>query len=195
MLERNDSHLGEEQIERYSLGEVSEGEAASWEEHLLLCETCRRLVEQSDAYATAMGRAAALLRAESKKPSGFRLPRIVPVLACAALILFAGLLWRPAWFSTQPPVPVAVALTVTRGPALAVTAPAGAPLRIEPDLTGLPPWPSYRLEMVDSVGNSVWTGFYPAGNLTRRMPRGVYYVRVYSLSGELYREYAMRVER
>jgi anti-sigma factor RsiW len=57
-----DRHFDEEEIERYSRGDVHEGELGRFEEHLLICETCRRRVAQSDVYIGAMRRAAAELR-------------------------------------------------------------------------------------------------------------------------------------
>ena len=64
------SHLGGEEIERYSLGEMSEEELACCEEHLLVCDACRREVAESDAYVEAMRKAAAQLRSGSKKAGG-----------------------------------------------------------------------------------------------------------------------------
>ena len=62
------SHLGGEEIERYSLGEMSEEELARWEEHLLICDSCQRQVAASDAYVAAMRSAAAELRRVPAKP-------------------------------------------------------------------------------------------------------------------------------
>jgi anti-sigma factor RsiW len=63
-------HLGGEDAERYSLGEMPEEELARSEEHLLICDACRRLVTDSDAYVAAMRKAAAKLRRKSKKEGG-----------------------------------------------------------------------------------------------------------------------------
>jgi anti-sigma factor RsiW len=63
-------HLNGEEAERYSLGAMSEEEAAHWEEHLLVCETCRREVAASDAYVAAMRAAAKKLRKGTKKARG-----------------------------------------------------------------------------------------------------------------------------
>jgi hypothetical protein len=60
-------HLGGEEAERYSLGAMSEEEVARWEEHLLVCEPCRREVAASDAYVAAMRTAAKELRKGTKK--------------------------------------------------------------------------------------------------------------------------------
>lgn len=72
MAERSHSHLGGEQVERYSLGEMSEEELAGWDEHLLICDPCRRQIAASDEYVAAMRKAAAQLRRGTGKPSGGR---------------------------------------------------------------------------------------------------------------------------
>jgi hypothetical protein len=62
-------HLNSEEIELYSRGTVSEVESASFEEHLLLCERCRQLVEESDTYVAAIRAAAKQLEpADDTKP-------------------------------------------------------------------------------------------------------------------------------
>ncbi|HMD71556.1 MAG TPA: hypothetical protein VKF41_09445 [Bryobacteraceae bacterium] len=55
-------HMDAEEIESYSLGSLSEGEAAPFHEHLLICGQCRKKVEASDAYVAAMRGAARLIR-------------------------------------------------------------------------------------------------------------------------------------
>jgi hypothetical protein len=62
-------HAGGEEAERYSLGEMSEEELTRCEEHLLICDPCRRRVTENDAYVAAM-REAAQLRRGKKKPDG-----------------------------------------------------------------------------------------------------------------------------
>jgi anti-sigma factor RsiW len=46
--------IGEEALERYSLGRLTEDEAGPVEEHLLICASCRKRLEQLDAYHRAM---------------------------------------------------------------------------------------------------------------------------------------------
>jgi len=55
-------HMNAEEIEKYSLGGLSEEQAAPFDEHLLLCEVCRKSVEASDAYVAAMRGAARQVR-------------------------------------------------------------------------------------------------------------------------------------
>jgi anti-sigma factor RsiW len=55
-------HMDPDEIERYSLGDLSEEKAAAFDEHLLLCGACRTNVEVWDAYVAAMRGAASQIR-------------------------------------------------------------------------------------------------------------------------------------
>jgi anti-sigma factor RsiW len=52
-------HFDDDEAERYSLGTISKDEQPALEEHLLICESCRRRVAESDQYVAAMRSAAA----------------------------------------------------------------------------------------------------------------------------------------
>ena len=47
-------HLNDAEIERYSMESGGEEDQALWEEHLMVCEECQGLVEESDSYVKAM---------------------------------------------------------------------------------------------------------------------------------------------
>jgi hypothetical protein len=79
-----------------------------------------------------------------------------------------------------------------RGP-VGATVPAGSPLALQPDLTGLPEASYYRLEMVDAVGNPVWSGTTKQTGAPA-LKAGEYYVRVYSPEGKLLREYGLQAQ-
>ncbi len=175
-------HLTEEEVERYSLGESVEPELASVEEHLLVCAACRERVEASEVYVRSMRRAAAAERRPRARAAGWTF-----ALAFAAVLLLGVLLIR-----RNSPAPVAVTLVATRGAAIAAQAPAGVPLTLRPDLAGLPPAASYSLEMVDRSGKRVWSGTFP-GAPAASAPAGTYFVRLYSPSGTLLREYGLEV--
>ena len=53
------SHQGDDQLELYALGRLSEPEQAVIEEHLLICEACRQRLDDVEAYAKAMRQAIA----------------------------------------------------------------------------------------------------------------------------------------
>ena len=178
----SNGHLGEEEIERYSLAACTEPELSRVEEHLLLCSLCRERVAAVDIYADAMRHAAARLRTEEK-----RVPRWAGMafLLAAACVMATVLLIR-----AQSPAPFVVALAATRGPGINAEAPSGVPLALHLDLSGLPSGSSYRLEMVDQTGKQVWTGTFP-GPPANPSPAGLYFVRLYSPSGHLLREYGL----
>ena len=183
-------HLDDGEIERYSMGRCSGAELDRCDEHLLICEHCRRQVEEADAFAGAMRGAAAQGRERPRiRRDWFRLPRLVPVFAAAALLTIA-------WFGAQrlvpTPPPATILLTASRGTGTQIQAPSATPLAFQPDLTGLPFWPSYRLEVVDAAGARLWQGAYP-GPATPKMPPGACFVRLYSPYGELYREYGLEI--
>ena len=67
MAAESDRHFDGEASERYSMGTLSGEEAEQIEEHLLICEACRRLVAESDTYVAAMRHAAAQVRRTKTK--------------------------------------------------------------------------------------------------------------------------------
>lgn len=158
------------------------------EEHLLVCEACRAAVEEAAAFVTAIRDAAGQLRREQTHAR--RVRPAWAALAAAVLLLGAGAALR--WARPGPSVPgIVVRLEAMRG-ALAVKAPAGKPLEIRPDTTGLPVPPPYRMEIVTDAGRRVWSG--ATGVQVPPLTPGVYFARVYSTSGSLLREYGLQVE-
>ncbi|MDR3699393.1 MAG: hypothetical protein P4L56_07140 [Candidatus Sulfopaludibacter sp.] len=179
-----EGHLVEEEIERYSLAASAEPELSQVEEHLLLCASCRKKVETSDVYVNSMRRAAAQIRAEEK-----RAPRWAGMaFLLAAAVLLAGVIL----IRSNATAPFAVSLAVTRGVGINAQAPAGVPLALQLDVTGLPAAASYRVEMVDRAGKQVWTGTFP-GRPAKPLPAGIYFVRLYSPAGDLLREYGLEI--
>jgi len=195
-----DRHMGEDEIERYSLGCISEEEAAKIEEHLLVCESCQKRVTDSDAYVSAIRSAAAHpsrpWSQQKSRPMFFMRP--LPVLAALAVVLVAGAVGlRVTNRQTAAPAFV-VGLEATRGAPIEARAPAGRPLALQLDLAGLRAEPSYQVEMVDGQGNQVWKGTVAAqeSKATAAVPKtsaGPYFVRVYTVSGELLREYGLEI--
>ena len=61
-------HFDEETAEKYSMGRLSARKSAEIEKHLLICESCRQGVAESDAYVAAMRHAAAKLRKMELRP-------------------------------------------------------------------------------------------------------------------------------
>ena len=58
-------HLSQDLIERYAMGKLSEQDEGPVEEHLLLCESCRRQVEEMDDFLRGFRLATARLDSSS----------------------------------------------------------------------------------------------------------------------------------
>jgi hypothetical protein len=186
-------HLSGEQVEEYCLGRCAETERDLWDEHLLVCSACREQVEGNDAWVAAVRQAAVRLEERPRDiRRWFSVPRLVPVFAALVVLVAIGLVWMRGGLTGGNSAPVAVLLTATRGPGVEIQAPASRPLALTPNLTGLPELPSYRLEVVDANGKRMWQGLYP-GPAAPALRPGLYFVRLYSTAGELYREYGLEV--
>jgi hypothetical protein len=195
VMEQNE-HLGEDQLESYSIGNLAEPDAVCLEEHVLICETCQDRLAGSDSRVRAIRRAALKrIQVPERGWAAWSLTRLAPVLAALVLIVASGVALR---FSRQSAVaPLAVALEATRGPAVSARVPALRPLLLEPGLEGLRPLDRYHLEIVDRVGNEVWRADcapVPGRTSTVFMPGlspGAYFVRLYDDSRTLLREFAV----
>ena len=187
-----DSHLDQEQAERYSMGALSEQEEAHCEEHLLVCETCRRQVLASDQYVASMKTASASAEWQARRESRPGWLVIKPVWALAAAIIIAATVFL---FRSAPAAPpFALELSAMRGTQPGAVAPAGRELSIHADLSGLPQAGNYRLELLDAGGRSLWSGPYLAtGVIARGQHEGYYLVRLTNTRGELLREYGLQL--
>ncbi len=196
MAAEGNPHLDEEQLETYSMGNTTEEEVSRVEQHLLICERCRKQLEETDAFVFSMHHASRRLRAgQQRERWSWVFPRFAPILAAALAVLIVSAAWRV--LHTTSAAPVAVILAATRGD-VGAPAPAGHPLALKPDLEGLPVLPVYRLEVVDHVGSMVYQGSLQAaatqgGAAVSPLQSGLYFVRVSSPAGELLREYALAV--
>jgi hypothetical protein len=195
-----DRHMDDEEIERYSMGSMSEEAIAPFEEHLLICEPCQGRLARTDAYVSAMRQGSGRLRAAPLKRglSWLHFPRLVPALAAVAIAVVAGVLWIGRVDSGEA-LPFALDLEATRGAAIEAQAPAGRWLLLRLDLANLPASSWYRLEMVDRFGGRIRQAIVPAQGSKAAFkipatPPGIYFVRVYGPPGELVREYGFEVQ-
>jgi hypothetical protein len=190
-------HMDAEVLERFAEGRAADDEAARVEEHLLLCDLCRQKLAQFDSFVASMRTAAAGLRAEPPPRRAWWTPaRLIPALAGLALLALGATLISK--FNVVPQAPVAIGLTATRGAGIEAHVPVGRALALTPDLTALPDAPAYRLEVVDEKGSVTWQGRYAPGKGAAAVPgqrAGTHFVRIYTLSGELLREYGLEVNR
>jgi hypothetical protein len=197
-LPTKNQHVGEADLESYSMRALSPEASARVEEHLLICETCRGRLVEADEYVAAMKDAARDLPRQEPAPEPWRWrwPHLIPAFAAVALITIAVVALPLNRHAT--PAPFAVSLQTMRGPQTQAHAPSRRPLALELDLTGLAASPSYRIEMVDQSGNRVWQGAIanPVGAASVTVPpqkRGTYFVRVALPSGETLREYGLEI--
>ena len=201
MVRHPNRHLDEADIEKYSMGDLRELEVAAFEEHLLICERCQQLLVETDDYVASMKGAAAhwrqrqgLGRTESVRWKALRV--FAGVAAIAVLVIVIG--WWSGNSDVTGSAPFAVNLQATRGAAIAAYAPAGTWLLVRLDLAGLPNLPSYRLEMVNSAGTVIWHGSATAvdAKAESKIPgtgAGIYFIRVYTPSGEALREFGLKI--
>jgi hypothetical protein len=194
-------HASDEVLERYSMGCLAAPDLAEFEEHLLVCETCQDRLAREDSIRQHV-RTAGVVLARPRAAIQWRLPKLAWGLGLAAVVclgVFALSEWRSLHRSAQPPA--VILLQTSRGtenPSLAA-APAGKPLILVLDLTDLPQFPEYALEIVDAGGHPTFQsrGSPQTNKLQAMLPcglaAGAYFVRVNTLGGELLREYALTV--
>lgn len=203
-LDQN-THAVDEVLESYALGTLAEPSLEELEEHLLICARCRERLADTHAYVAAMRSAATGLAQsdESRKlfwarASGWMTFRRLGWAMAIVSLMLAGtalrLLLRPA----QSLQPVSILLETTRGSELQ-RAPTGRPIDLSLDLRGLPAFPDYQMEMVDAGGglldqSAVGPQGQVATRISKRLRPGSYFIRLYSPSRELLREYGLQIE-
>lgn len=200
-------HPPEEVLERYSMDHsaalLSEEEREQVEEHLFLCESCRKQLDECDQWVALMKAAAAPVThgtAFGSPPFWQRWWRAVnefgswPALA-GGLAMVVAVLWvAPSAFSPGVGSGVSsVSLSAMRGNDLRVRVQAGAALELkveDADVAGS------SVLVVDAAGRQVWSGALQ-GNVARvpTLKKGAYWVRLMARgSGEQIKEYGLLVE-
>lgn len=195
-------HATDEVLERYSMDCLAGPELAEFEEHLLVCESCQDRLAREDRIRHRVRYGAAALQ-QPRAAARWRLRKLAWAsgLVAAGLAICAGSAWQFLRRSTAPPA--MILLRTTRGteyPTLAA-APAGQPLTLVLDLTGLRLSSEYTLEIVDAGGHPAFQSSAAAqGNklqvaLAKGLAAGDYFVRVYAPNRELLREYALTAQK
>jgi hypothetical protein len=198
------SHIEETELEQYSMGTLSEVNLEAFEEHLLACFSCQDRLLEMEAYVNAMRSASPKLR-KARRPfwaTAFQWPR--PAWGVAFAVGMVALAVVRVWIVAPPTQAqiASVALLSSRGiEGLATTmAPAGKLLSLTVDLTELPAFPSYRMEIVGATGKPMWEAVARPEGLsltqptTKGLAAGQYYVRLYSPGGALLREFSLGIE-
>jgi hypothetical protein len=193
-------HVEEEMLERYCMHRTGEEEAAQIEEHLLVCDRCRQRVDETGTFVRAMKTGAGQSRdlpasAGGRWRSWFAVPPRVAWAFAGTGAVVAGLFLMRVVPGRDSGAVAAVVLQSTRGESTPGQVPANRPMRLQPDLSGLPPFDTYVLQMVNASGATIWEGnFHPgAGALVAGQKAGSYFVRLYSPSRQLLREYPVRL--
>jgi hypothetical protein len=196
----NDFHGTEDQLELYARGRLPESELPVLEEHLMICTDCREKLDEIGDFALGMQEASSKAAAPQTKRvewglgSFFRRPAFAMGLAFVALIVVMGLLanGRPRFAPSA-----SLQLTATRGemPVTVAARQFDVTLSDGPREGG-----PFKVEVLTATGASAWSGLAesgPAGvefKLTQRLTQGDYFVRVFSVSGKMLREYGFRVK-
>ena len=196
-------HLDETELEQYSMGTLPEPQLPPFEEHFLACESCQDRLLEMETYVNAVRSVSPKLREtpRSRWVELFAWPRPVWVAAAAmvAVALLVGRNWTP--LPVRGPEIAIVLLQASRGIEGLTSAKALArqPLSLQIDLTEIPGYASYRLEIVDSRGRPESVSVVTPRNgkivqpLIAGLPAGRYYVRLYTPGGELLREFGLQV--
>ena len=195
-----ETHPDETVLELYCMEKLDGPKLEAFEEHVLLCEGCQDRVTATDSYLLAMK--AALSRPAEKTLAErwdiqrfFQMPAPVWATAAVAVAGVGGFLVTRNL--TTPTVPVAIALTATRGGSTPVAIPSG-PLDLDLDARDLAPSGAYRVQLVDGSGIEVWSSSSNASNghvhalIKQRLTPGQYYVRIADPTGAQ-REFALRL--
>src|SRR5438552_18331838 len=109
MARELNSHLDDGDIEKYSMGGPRDSEAASLEEHLLICEHCQQRLAESDVYVADMRGAAAHLDTRQKVAQDaserprWNWLRLIPALAGVALLVIVIGWWSGGSDLSGPP--------------------------------------------------------------------------------------------
>jgi hypothetical protein len=193
-------HPDENVLEEYAFGRLNDAEAAVLEEHILVCERCRSALAETDDYIRLMKFAAARPLEIPPRRSSKRATTAAGVLTAASIALLT-------WLRPNPPpalVPLAAVRDGTTGSGGAEApvsqAAAGHPLDLSISTADVPPAAGYRLDLVTSTGESIWSG--PAStedgkrlsaHVNRSLGAGMYWIRLYAQPSGLLAEYGLRV--
>lgn len=186
--------MTEEQLEGLALNNLRDGELEHAEEHLLVCPACQERLAETDSYLRAM-REAARAERHTRTQTAISITRlaVAGALAAAGIVLVAV-----PRLDREAAMPVR--LEAMRGASAFTTAPAGKALRLSLDINGMAASGRYEVVIVDQAGREVRRSRAASeqGGITAapglRLPAGRYFVRLYSASGELLREYGLDLQ-
>jgi hypothetical protein len=199
-------HASEELLESYALGSLEEPVLGELEEHLLVCSRCQDHLKEIDTYHAAMKSAAARLEGEDEsrkrlwtRVSGALTARRLGWIMALVTVALAGLALRLWLNPAAPSSPVALVLETSRSSEV-LHAPTRRVLELSLDIKGLPAYPLYLVETVDAFGHmqaqsraAVSEGRVKT-SLAKGLRPGNYFIRLYTPSRELLREYGLVID-
>ncbi len=209
--------LTQDELEEFLFARLAGVTSEMIEEHLLVCEPCLDRVNEEESYVQAFRTAARQAEAEDSRPAmaGARSPqpgwreklfagwallggRSALAMACVALAVI-GVFSSP--LLRGPAAETPVILSLARGAEdLAVSAPAGASLRLSANVAELPSLDLWQVEVVDGRGKLehrsevVATGGSLNWKIEDGLASGRHWVRLRDpRDGSLVREYGLGV--
>jgi hypothetical protein len=191
------SHETDGQLELYTLFRLADPRVAAIEQHLLVCEACRKRLDDVEMFATAMRQAIADEPEVQTRTTWFAWLRFrgqwQPALAWAgglAALALAAVLYP---HSGRDAAPLAsLQLTAIRGDIQT----AATARETDITLADAPALPGLRAEVVDATGEAIWSGRFGNGHrieLMKQLAPGYCFVRLYDSAGKLLHEYGFRV--
>jgi hypothetical protein len=190
------AHPSEDVLEEYAFGRLSDEDLAKVEEHLLICQECRDLLQETEHFLLAIRQhageeASSRLRTRPLIGYGTALAAAVGALMVAAMI--------PGIHRAHVETPVQLVAFRGGESGAMIPAAAGATLNLHVDVSDLTPTGVYGVQVVDAQGAPVWRNEARAsgGSLRLKMSPGlkpgVYWIRLYS-GAELLREFGLRAQ-
>lgn len=194
-----DWHFSAETLEEYAFNRLSEAATEALEEHLLLCTLCQNKLKAVDEYILLMKHVSAQRELE-RTSIGRRWwwGALVGGSTAMAVLVMAVLMESRR---VEPTAALEqVELAAFRGDEEMAHSGAGHPINVVIDASDLSGSSRYRVEVVNTSGRMVWRGPTIAAEgrlsalISARLKRGIYWVRLSTLEGELVREYGLRAD-
>ncbi len=188
-------HPSDDSLELFALGHYRSEDLAFLEEHLLLCVDCQRRLRDIDAYVALMAKGTKEI--QQNPPRHQRALVVCSGVLAASILVFCLM----SYFRSEHDQDAEIRLAAVHGKAdPPLAAPVGKSLTLKVDLTEVAPSPTYRLDVVSSSGNVIWTTIAKSDtrqlvlHVEKRLDRGTHWIRLCSDTGQVLREYALRVQ-
>jgi anti-sigma factor RsiW len=189
-------HESDDQLELYALDRLSDTEVERVEEHLLICENCRKRLEEAGMFARTMQYALSnpVVEPMPRRKSWFEGWHLRFALggAIAVALVLAVVAYR-AGKTSLPPV-ATLTLSPLRGSAANVSPAETLDLTLSTGAAG-----SLTAEVINDSGTLVWQEVSRPENGTvrvrvrKQLPAGTYFARLRAASGETLDEYGFTV--